>query len=144
RLIAVTRHDDDVFVRKMLAAGAVGYVLKQSAGSELVRAVREIAKGHSYIDSSVKTPGSVVTETGPIDGPPVANGQPLTTDEEQVLRLIADSWSGQRIPEHLAIEVNDMLALRASAMQKAGLTTRIQLSHYARARGWLDTTRRAD
>ena len=54
RIIALTRHTDGSFVRRMLDAGAKGYVLKQSAGTELTRAVRAVAAGDHYIDGSVR------------------------------------------------------------------------------------------
>ena len=138
RLIAVTRHHEDVFVKKMLTAGVMGYILKQSAGSELVHAVREVAEGRPYIDPSVRTLHSTQTQVSTINEVPATENAPLTTAEEQVLRLIAAGWTHQRIAEHLSVDVSVVLALRASAMQKAGLATRTQIITYARLRGWLE------
>jgi DNA-binding NarL/FixJ family response regulator len=137
RLIAVTRHDEDVFVKKMLTAGVMGYILKQSAGSELVHAVREVADGRPYIDPSVRTLHSTQTQVSTINDVPATEDAALTTAEEQVLRLIAAAWTHQRIAEHLSADVSVVLALRASAMRKAGLATRTQIINYARMRGWL-------
>lgn len=136
RLIAVTRHDEDVFVKKMLTAGVMGYILKQSAGSELVHAVREVAEGRPYIDPSVRTLHSTQTQVSTNDVPATEDAA-LTTAEEQVLRLIAAGWTHQRIAEHLSVDMSVALALRASAMQKAGLATRTQIINYSRVRGWL-------
>ena len=54
KVIALTRHDDGGFVRKLLEAGATGYVLKQSALSELTRAVRAVAAGQQFVDASIR------------------------------------------------------------------------------------------
>ncbi len=134
RTIAVTRHSDRAFVTRMLNAGASGYVLKQSSSNELVRAVRTVAGGGQYIDAAIQIPASGVT---PIE-PDARGGESLTPDEEEVLRLVALSWSHLQIAEKLALDLTDVAALRRSAMEKAGLTTRIQVITYARSRGWLD------
>ena len=54
KVIALTRHDDGGFVRQLLEAGATGYVLKQSALSELTRAVRAVAAGQQFVDASIR------------------------------------------------------------------------------------------
>ena len=54
KVIALTRHDDGGFVRKLLEVGATGYVLKQSALSELTRAVRAVAAGQQFVDASIR------------------------------------------------------------------------------------------
>ena len=54
RLITVSRHDDGSFVQRLLDAGASGYVLKQSASTELMRGIRSVAAGERYLDRSVR------------------------------------------------------------------------------------------
>lgn len=103
-----------------------------------MHAVREVAEGRPYIDPSVRTPPSTQTQVSTITEVPATENAPLTTAEEQVLRLIATGWTHQRIAEHLSVDVSVVLALRGSAMQKAGLATRTQIINYARLRGWLE------
>src|ERR1041385_8473480 len=50
KVLTLSRHTDDGYVRQLLAAGACGYVLKQSASNELIHAIRAVASGGSYID----------------------------------------------------------------------------------------------
>lgn len=140
RIVAVTRHDDADFVRKMFEAGAVGYVLKQSPSIELLRAIRTVAAGAQYIDPAVRT---LHIPASPTCGEPAIArpGEPLTANEETVLRLIASSWTNQRIAEHLGTDVAEVADLRSTAMQKTGLLTRIQIINYARTRGWLNADR---
>lgn len=135
RIIAVTRHGDDVSVNRMMSAGASGYVLKQRPSRELVNAVRTVADGGQYVDASLRMPAA------PAPAKPAAakkESAPLTFREETVLRSVASFWSNQRIAESLGIGSEDVATVKTVAMQKAGLQTRMQVVHYARERGWIE------
>ena len=114
KVIALTRHDDGGFVRKLLEAGAMGYVLKQSALSELTRAVRAVRPA-----SSSWTPRFVAR----------------SSQEQTVLRLVAAAT--RQIATSLSIDLTEVLATRSVAMAKAGLATRTDVVRYAQACGWL-------
>jgi len=137
KVIALTRHDDAGFVRKLLEAGAMGYVLKQSALSELTRAVRAAAAGEQFVDASLR--GGVTSS--PSDSaraePAAAPESALSSREQTVLRLVAPAYTSQEIAASLAIDMTEVLATRSLAMAKAGLATRTDVVHYAQARGWL-------
>lgn len=134
RTIALTRHNDNAFVTRMLNAGAAGYVLKQSSLNELVRAVRTVAGGGQYIDAAVQLP---VTAADPPVTPDARRVDALSSEEQEVLRLVALSWSNLLISEKLALDLTHVAALKQAAMNKAGLTTRIDIINFARTRGWL-------
>ena len=129
----MTRHSDPAFVLKMLHAGALGYVLKQSSSSALVQAIRIVASGDQYIDPAINVPN--VTRTR-LPESSASEARTLTQQEESVLRLVADSWSHQKIAERLSMDLDDVMAVKIAAMRKAGLETRTQLVRYARVRGW--------
>jgi DNA-binding NarL/FixJ family response regulator len=137
KVIALTRHDDGGFVRKLLEAGATGYVLKQSPLSELTRAVRAVAAGQQFVDASIC--GAVTSSPSdsarpePAAAPEVA----LSSQEQTVLRLLAEAYTSQEIAASLSIDMTEVLATRSAAMAKAGLATRTDVVHYAQARGWL-------
>jgi DNA-binding NarL/FixJ family response regulator len=131
-VIAVTRNDDASFVRAMLSAGAAGYVLKQNASSELVRAVRAVVRGERYIDRSLRTPA-----TAGIAEPAIAHQhEALTSDEERVLRLVAAFQTNQEIAAMLSLAIDDVAEVRSNGMQKLGLASRLQLRRYAEGQGW--------
>ena len=134
RVIAVSRHNDGSFVRKLLDAGAVGYVLKQSASTELTRGIRAVAAGERYLDPSIHSVPSLSREPRPRDSTALAE---LTAQEERVLGMIALGHSNQETANLLSIELAQVIALRASAVSKAGLTTRGAIVRYAQERGWL-------
>lgn len=138
KVIAVTRHDDAAFVRRLLEAGAAGYVLKQSPSAELTRAVRAVAAGERYVDPSVRSARPPLSRAPAQTAPPGAPCERITDLEEQVLRLLASSYSNQQIAERLAMDVAEVADTKASAMRKTGVMTRLQVIQYARARGWVD------
>jgi DNA-binding NarL/FixJ family response regulator len=133
RVIGLTRHTDPAFMMKMLGAGARGYVLKQSSSVELVTAVRTVVSGAQYIDSSVHLPPAQ-------PAPPASDageGEPLTDREAEVLRFTASSLTARQIAQQMTLDIDDVLALKRTAMRKARLLTRIDIIDYARAKGWL-------
>jgi two-component system, NarL family, response regulator NreC len=135
-VIALTRHDDKGFVRNMMQAGAAGYVLKQSPSAELIRAIRSVAGGQPYVDPSVRTPRALQDVRA--DGAPNAlAAEPLAPIEEQVLKLVAASYSNLEIAGRLAMSVDAIATAKTDAMRKLGLTTRLALIRYARLQGWL-------
>ena len=137
KVIALTRHDDGGFVRKLLEAGATGYVLKQSALSELTRAVRAVAAGQQFVDASIR--GAVTPSlSGPARAEPAAAPETaLSSQEQTVLRLVAAAYTLQEIATSLSIDMTEALATRTAAMAKARLATRTDVVRYAQACGWL-------
>jgi DNA-binding NarL/FixJ family response regulator len=131
KLVALTRHDDDAYVQELLAAGAVGYVLKQSASTELLRAIRTAAAGGRYLDPALPAP------TQPRD-PRRRAATPLVTDREKaVLRLMAIGHSNKEIGAALEISVKTVEVHKANAMRKLGLQGRTDVVRYASLNGWL-------
>lgn len=131
KIIAVTRHDDGGFVKKMMEAGACGYVLKQTATSTLAPAVRACVGGSVFIDPGLKSFPSGGAAAAPISVP-LAH-EPLTAAEEQVLRLFGSAASTQSIADELGLSRDDVARIKHAAMQKLGFTTRQQAMHYARS-----------
>jgi DNA-binding NarL/FixJ family response regulator len=136
RVLALTRHDDAAFVRKMMQAGASGYVLKQSASAELIRAIHSVSGGIAYVDPSVRTTERARDPWA--DQPEEASAhEPLLPLEEQVLRLLAASYSNEEMAAHLSLDLQAIAGARVGAMRKVGVTTRFAVIRYAQARGWL-------
>jgi DNA-binding NarL/FixJ family response regulator len=136
RVLALTRHDDYGFLTEMLRAGAAGYVLKQSPSAGLIRAVRAVAAGQTYLDPTVtaKVVGGYTKER-PKNNP--ESGEPVSEREEEVLRLIALGYSNKEIAARLSVSVKTVEAHKANGMRKLGLGTRIDIVSYAIFRGWM-------
>jgi two-component system response regulator NreC len=131
-VVALTRHDDEAYVKELLGAGASGYVLKQSSYKELVRAIRAAASGRRYLDPSLASRDKDVHPRRRLPAAPVA-----TDREAQVLRLMAVGHSNKEIAEQMGITVKTVEVHKANAMRKLGLRGRIDVVRYALLNGWL-------
>ena len=137
-VLTLTRHSDEGFLRQLLAAGASGYALKLSSSEELMRAIRTVAARGTYLDPTVVD--KVVSKTiRPINKPGPRPQADLSEREEEVLRLIAWGHSNKEIAARLELSVKTIEAHKANAMQKLGMTGRIDIVRYAVLRGWLQT-----
>jgi DNA-binding NarL/FixJ family response regulator len=134
-IVALTRYSDDAYVQAMLAAGARGYVLKQSDPAELLHGIRAAAAGRKYLDSALtaKVAGAFVARHARAE-----MKTPRITDREaEVLRLIAIGHSNKEIAGQLDISVKTVEVHKANAMRKLGLRGRIDIVRYGVLQGWL-------
>lgn len=136
KVIALTVHEDKGYIRQLLAAGAVGYVLKRTAPEELIRAIRVVAAGEVYLDPRMagKVVGGFV-KRGPETHKPV--GATLSEREVEVARLTAAGHSHKEIAARLEVGIKTVETYRARAMDKLGLKSRAELVRYAFQKGWL-------
>jgi DNA-binding NarL/FixJ family response regulator len=134
KVLTLSRHADDGYIRELLAAGACAYVLKQSAPGELIHAIRAVAAGGKYIDPKLaaKVMGSY-SDRSPRGE---AKGN-LSDRESEVLRLIALGYSNKEIATRLSLSVKTIEVHKANAMRKLNITSRIDLVRYAIFQGWL-------
>ncbi|MFZ1701737.1 MAG: response regulator transcription factor [Pyrinomonadaceae bacterium] len=139
KILTLTRHTDDGYLRQVIAAGANGYVLKQSAPTELINAIRSIAAGNSYLDPSLtrKVMGGYAAKTDTVRG---ENKGDLSERESEVLRLIALGYSNKEIGVRLELSVKTIEAHKANAMRKLGIASRIDIVRYAIFQNWMQDT----
>lgn len=136
-IVTLTRHGDDAYLQELLRAGVSGYVLKQSAPSELLQAIRAAAAGGQYLDSSLTS--RVTAGFLGRDGKKTAkSGAAISERESEVLRLIASGYSNKEIAARLTLSVKTVEAHKANAMRKLDLGGRIDIVKYAVLQGWLD------
>jgi len=133
RVLVLSLQDDRRHVREAFAAGAHGYVLKEAADTELVTAVREVARGASYVHPGLGA-RMAAADAAAADA---AGHDPLSDREREVLRLLALGHTNQEIAEMLFISVRTAETHRAHIMQKLRLETRAELVRYALAQGLL-------
>ena len=136
KVLALTVHEEQLYLTQLLRAGASGYVLKRAAAVELVRAVRSVAAGGTYIDPSLT--GTLVA--GYLDAERAAE-QPehdaLSEREREVLLRIAQGFSNKEIAVELGLSVKTVETYKARMAEKLGLRTRVDIVRYAAQRGWL-------
>lgn len=130
-VLALTRYREAAYVSEMLEAGASGYVLKQSAAAELLRAVRTVAAGQRFVDASLEEHHHL-TRRGTRAAEPQA-----TSREQDVLKRMAQGHSNKEIAAALDISVKTVEVHKANAMRKLGLKGRVDIVKYAVLQGWL-------
>jgi two-component system, NarL family, response regulator NreC len=126
QIVVLTMQDDPEYAREALAGGAIGYVLKEAADTELVEAVRRAACGEGYLNPSL---GARLAAAPP--GPP----DDLSERELEVLRLIALGYTNAEIADQLYLSVRTVETHRAHIQQKLRLSARSDLVRYALSRG---------
>lgn len=137
KILTLTRHTDTAYLNELLQVGVSGYVLKQSAPGELLRAIRHIAGGGSYLDPALtdKVFEGYVEKQNNRRGD--TGGQPLTEREREVIRHIALGYSNNEIAEKMIISVKTVEAHKANCLKKLNMQSRRDIIKYAILQGWM-------
>lgn len=131
-IVVLTMQNDPAFARDALRAGALGYVLKEAADSELVQAVRLAAQGRTYLAPEL---GARLAAEQP---KPARAPDELSAREAEVLRLIALGHTNRDVARALGLSVRTVESHRARIQQKTGRTSRADLVAYAHEHNLLD------
>jgi two-component system response regulator NreC len=123
QIVVLTMQNEPAYARHALGAGALGYVLKESAESELVEAIRRAAAGDTYLNPRLGARVAAEPPPGLPDG--------LSEREVEVLRMIALGHTNAEIAEQLFLSVRTVETHRAHIQQKLRLGTRSELVRYA-------------
>jgi len=156
RVLALTVHEERDYLTRLLRAGAAGYVLKRAAAGELVRAVRAVAAGGTYIDPALA--GAVVegylgsqgaqdsragrggrggAEGAPGNAPGGAPRATLSEREREVLLRVARGFSNKEVAAALGLSVKTVETYKARVAEKLELRSRVDIVRYAARQGWL-------
>lgn len=132
KVVFVTQQLDPEYVRAAFDAGAMGYVAKQSASSELLRAVRLALLGRYYVTPLVSAETEIGSaETVQRSNPAELFGSRLTGRQREVLQLVAEGKTTKEIASTLNISVKTVEFHRSSVMDQLGLRTTAELTRYA-------------
>jgi two-component system, NarL family, response regulator NreC len=127
QIVVLTMQSDPAFAREAFRAGAIGYVLKEAADSELEQAVRLAAQGRTYLNPEL---GARLAAAPP---EPLTAPDHLSARELEVLKLIAVGHTNSEIATQLFLSVRTVESHRAHIQQKTGRSSRADLVAYARA-----------
>jgi DNA-binding NarL/FixJ family response regulator len=133
RVLALSMHKDNVFVREILRAGAAGYLLKDAIDQELLTAVRAVASGEGYLSPSVSE--AVLSDyrkhvTDPIDL--------LSSREREILQMLAEGKTNKEVAQVLNISVYTVDAHRGRIMEKLNLHSIGEMVRFAMRNGLID------
>ena len=139
KVVALTVHEDESYLRQLCKAGAAGYVLKRSAGDELIQAIRTVAKGGLFFDATL-TSRALTSHLAPS----TANGGPraaeLSEREKDVLVQLAWGRSNKEIAAELRLSIKTVETYKARVVEKLSLRSRSELVQYAMRQGWMSET----
>ncbi|MFL6464191.1 MAG: response regulator [Bryobacteraceae bacterium] len=133
RVLVLSMHKEAVYVREILRAGARGYILKDAIDTELLNAVRSVARGDGYISPAVS--GALLNDyrkdvTDPVDL--------LSPREREVLQLIAEGKTNKEVATKLNLSVYTVDSHRGKIMEKLNLHSTGELVRFALKRGLVD------
>jgi two-component system response regulator NreC len=138
KVLALTMHDDEQYLYRLIEAGGAGYILKSSADTDLMVAIRTVFQGGVFLYVSAATgllrdylERTRSAGADPFDG--------LSQREVQVLRLTAEGYSNQEIGRRLALSTKTVDSYRGRIMEKLDLHHRSELIRYALRKGLLQT-----
>jgi DNA-binding NarL/FixJ family response regulator len=132
RILVLSMHKESVYVREILKAGARGYILKDAIDTELLNAVRSVARGDGYISPAVSSAlnDKVKDPTNPVDM--------LSPREREVLLLIADGKTNKEIATRLNLSVYTVDSHRGRIMEKLNLHSAGELVRFAMKNGLVE------
>lgn len=130
KILILTMHENEEYIRQVLAAGAMGYILKDAAVRDLLGAIRAVCRGEAVLSPAITR---LVIEDylrwGDLQ--PEQQDNSLSAREREVLQLIAEGYTNKQIAEILAISIKTVQSHRANLMRKLDLHDRGELIKYA-------------
>ncbi len=139
RILVLTMHDEQSYVRSVMAAGCSGFVVKEALGEELILGIRAVHQGRTYIN--VPLPGdafeSIVGANSIRTKKPETTKGKLSEREREVLDLLAQGFTNQQIAERLQLSPRTIGTYRFRISEKLGLASRADIVRYALETGIL-------
>jgi DNA-binding NarL/FixJ family response regulator len=140
KVLILSSYADDEYVHRLTEAGAAGYLIKQTAASELIKAVREIANGNAYFTPSIlkRLLGRYKesSQRGQVGG--VRPTEHLTSREREVLQMVAEGHVNKEIAATLYLSVKTVEKHRQQLMDKLSIHDVASLTRYAIANGFVE------
>ncbi len=136
KVLVLTQYEDREYIARFLKAGVSGFLLKKAVGSDLVTALRAVARGELYLYSSIAT--EVVSGWLHGEGTQAGAESPyerLTDREKQVLKLVAEGHSHKEVASMLGISTKTVIAHQSNIGEKLGIHSRAGLIKFAIQQG---------
>ena len=140
KVLILSSYSDDDYIQQLTEAGAAGYLVKQTAANDLLKAIREAHKGNAFFSPAIaKRLGDQCREAF-VSGQPVRRRSDyLTTREAEVLQLIAEGRANKQIAAELCISIKTVEKHRQQVMNKLGIHDVAGLTRHAIAKGIIES-----
>jgi DNA-binding NarL/FixJ family response regulator len=133
KILILSGYSDERHIVQAIEAGASGYLMKQTAGNDFLRAVREIQKGNAFFSPSVTKGLLPRMRTTPSTGYPI-----LSSREVEVLQLVAEGYANKQIADLLSLSVKTVEKHRQTLMEHLNIHNIAALTHYAVSSGVIE------
>jgi len=139
KVLILSSYSDDERVLQLIEEGATGYLVKQTAGNDLLMAIREAHKGNAFFSPSIsRRLLQQCRETFANGGVVKKRGNILTTREAEVLQLIAEGHPNKQIADQLSISIKTVEKHRQQVMNKLNIHDVAGLTRYAISKGLIE------
>lgn len=144
KVLVLSSYSDDEYVHQLTEAGAAGYLIKQTAANDLIKAIREAYRGNAFFSPSIsKRLLDYYREAYMKGGKPIKkHGEQLTSRELEVLQLVAEGKVNKQIAADLCISIKTVEKHRQQVMNKLHIHDVAGLTRYAISRGIIESTPR--
>jgi DNA-binding NarL/FixJ family response regulator len=141
KVLVLSAHSEHVFVERMIAAGAVGFLEKQNSAALVIRAIHEVARGRTFFSPAVaKRMAAIRNQSRDRQGVPKMAGVQLTPRQAQVLQLVAEGQSNKEAAATLGISSKTIEKHRQELMHKLNLHDTAGLTRYAMVHGFIESS----
>lgn len=141
KVLVLSSYSDDEYVHQLTEAGAAGYLLKQTAAADLIKAVREARKGNAFFSPAISKRLLEHYREAFLKGIPVRKRTDLLTSREsEVLQLIAEGKPNKQIASELCISIKTVEKHRQQVMNKLNIHDVAGLTRYAISKGIIETS----
>src|SRR5437899_9542270 len=139
KVLVLSSYSDDEYVQQLTEAGAAGYLIKQTAANDLLKAIREAHKGNAFFSPSIAKRLRDQCRDAFATGQPVKRRpNSLTTREAEVLQLIAEGHANKQIAAELCISIKTVEKHRQQVMNKLNIHDVAGLTRHAIAKGIIE------
>lgn len=138
KVLVLTSYGDDECVQELMQAGASGYLIKQTAANDLLKAIREVQRGNAFFSPSIAKRLRDQCREAFTSGQPTRKSGDLTSREAEVLQLIAEGFSNKQIAAELCISIKTVEKHRQQVMNKLNIYDVAGLTRYAISKGMVE------
>lgn len=143
RVLVLSSYSDDEYVKQLTEQGASGYLVKQTAANDLIKAIRETHKGNAFFSPTIsKRFLDQCRDAFTRGGDTAKKSGRLTAREAEVLQLIAEGRANKQIAAELGISIKTVEKHRQQVMNKLGIHEVAGLTRHAISKGIIETARR--
>lgn len=144
KVLILSSYSDDEYVRQLSDAGSSGYLIKQTAANDLLKAIREVKKGNAYFSPAISKRLLDHYRQAFVQGAPGRKtGERLTSRENEVLQLIAEGLATKQIAAELNLSIKTIEKHRQDLMNKLNIHNIAGLTRYAIANGAIESSAKA-